>query len=164
MEEIIPYFSLFSVGFGLYVWWSRRSDENKRQRYVKKTINNNVRELIKITSTINSKSMDMHDSDEKAMMLELYFTRHVRRLELLRLNIENNLTQLPDEDNYTTGVAQIIEIESWLVEKFDDPAVLKNSRSHMWKKYGENNELENKTRNLIDIATKLKIRRPITIS
>ena len=164
MEDIVPFFSLASIGFGIYVWLSRRSDEKKRQLYVKKVIDNNVRELIKITSTINSKSMDMHDSDEKAMMLEVYFTRHVRRLEMLRLNIENNLTQLPDKDNYTTGVARIIEIESWLVEKFDDPTVPKNIRFHLWKECGENNELENKTQDLIDIAAKLQIRRPITIS
>lgn len=165
IEQIVPYLApTASLIFGGYVYYSRWSDKKKHQQYVKKVIDNNIRDLVKITRTIHSKSENVYNSDEAAMMLESYFTRHVRRLELLRLNIENNLPQLTDESSYTNSVVKMLEIESWLVDKFDDPTVSKNKRFYLWKECSENSELTNKTRDLVNIATKLNIEKPVSIT
>ena len=159
-EQILQIFPIIafmaSVGFGLYVFFSRRQDEKKHQRYIKKIIDNNIRELVDITSMIHARSENVHDSDAEAKLLELYFSRQVRRLELLRLNVENQLPQLADENNYTKNIKTIIEIQSWLIEKYNDPTITKENRFYLWKDRGSS-ELTDKTRNLVNIATKLNI-------
>ena len=161
MPPIISFAASF--GFGLYIFFNRRRDEKKHQTYIKKTINNNVLEFVKITSVIHTKSENVHDSDEQAMLLESYFSRHIRRLELLRLNIENKLPQLVDNSDYTNDVKHILDIQSWLVEKYDDPTIPKDKRFYLWKD-DYSGELTTKTRNLLNIAQKMNIEKPTTIT
>ena len=153
-----------SLLFGLYVFLSRICDERKHQRYIRQTIDNNIRELVTVTNTIHSRAEEVYDSDAKAKMLDVYFSRHVRRLELLRLNVENMLPQLANESGYTKQVKEVLEIQSWLIEKYDDPTVAKEMRFHLWKEDHHGGELTHKTQNLASIATKLNIISPATIT
>ena len=165
-EHILRWFPIFtfaaSLGFGLYVFLSRRDDEKKHQQYIRQTIDNNIRELVTITNTIHARSEEVYDSNAKAKLLESYFSRQVRRLELLRLNVENKLPQLANKYEYTKNVKQILEIQSWLIEKYDDPTVAKERRFYLWKEDHSGGELTDKTQNLVDIATKMNIIKPVT--
>lgn len=150
-----------SVGIGLAFGLTQWSTRRKHQQYIKKTINNNIRDLVRIIEILNNKTDNTYEDNQVMKNVYIYFSRKVDRLRLLRLNVENLLTQLTGNDEYKQEITAILNIESWMMETFDR-TMDDEKKYYLWKRNSE--KLMNKTRSIVTIATKLKIITPVVVS
>lgn len=160
MNTVFPIASLaISIGVGVSFWLSDQFKESKHQKNIKNIINSNVEQLCSICNRLyvdvdeiaGNTGQDM----EKAKQLSQYFNRNMVRLEMLRLNIENQLVLLKGDDNYTTQIKNILKDEDWIIEKCNRPDIPEHYKLSLWKE--NRDDLQKKTHDVIDIAKSLKI-------
>lgn len=139
------------------------SIKSSKQKELKKDIDHDVKELIDMINTIHARSTEIYDDKAEAITMDAFFTKQIRRLEILRNTIQIKTGFLYNNEDYKDDIEKILEVQLWLLEKYDDPTVPKDKRHYIWLKEAESSELQNKTKTVIDIATKLKINEPVTI-
>ncbi|MEX2192161.1 MAG: hypothetical protein WD717_02100 [Nitrosarchaeum sp.] len=152
---------IISVGLAISFWLSQVWGSRQHQKYIKQSISNNIKDLIEIVEKLYSKA-DSTYSDNQAKNAYEYFSRKINRMELLRINVDNLLTQLKKDDKYKQKIKSILEIESWLLDTYNNPTIDDTNKFYLWKT--NTGELMTQTQNIVNIATELKIKKPITIS
>lgn len=145
-----------SIVFGFLLWLFNFMRDRDHQKYLKKIIENNTRDLIQIINKISADVELINDNDENAKRLAQYFSRKIGRLELLRVNVENQLTQLKDKDEkYKKNIRKILESENIILETYDRIDIPDESRFHLWKK--DPKILQENVEKILNIASELKI-------
>lgn len=99
--------------------------------------------------------------EREAKVACAYFARHTRRLEALRLSVENLLPWVDRDYGYAGTVRRILEVESWLIDRYHDPTVPEGARFNLWTAGAS--VLREKTGAAVKAATSLNIVKPVTI-
>ena len=163
--EYTPYLSLVSIAFGAAMtvsfWYLRNSQEKKRERHVRSAIGNHVSNLVDILENVYNRAEKAEQGDREAKVACAYFAKYVHRLEALRLSVENLLPELDQDAKYVREVRKILEVESWLIDRYHDPTIPDGKRFHLWNSGVAG--LEQKTRNAVDAASSLGIVEHVTI-
>lgn len=163
--EYAPYLSLASAAFGAAMtasfWHLRGSQERKRERHVRSAIGNHVSDLVDILENVYNRAEKAEQGEREARVACAYFTKYVHRLEALRLSVENLLPELDQDTEYAREVRRILEVESWLIDRYHDPTIPDGKRFHLWSSGAA--DLEEKARDAVDAASSLGIVAPVTI-
>lgn len=121
---------------------------------MKKIIGNNILQLVRIFNRIHSDVEELNgnaESDEnKVSEIALYFEQKHTRIEMIRLNIENHLTNIAEDDSYHKNVSDILEDMDVILETCYNPKLPLKYQLSIWRKNQET--IESVTRNTIDVA------------
>ena len=79
----------------------------------------------------------------------------MRRPEAQRLSVEGYLPELNQDGKYVQEVRRILEVESWLIDRYHDPTIPDGRRFRLWNSGTAG--LEQKTRNAAGAASALGI-------
>ncbi len=163
IEEL--YSELFDKNFALFsfvisiclasLFFISGSYRNYRyEKNVKKIIGNNILQLVKIFNRIYSDVEELNgnmESDErKASEMALYFEQKHTRIEMIRLNIENHLTNIAKDVSYHKNVSEILEDTDIILEICYNPKLPLKYQLSIWQ--NRQNTIQSATRNTIDVA------------
>lgn len=163
--EIAPYLTVVSMAASIAMtvtfWALRNSQEKRRARHVRRAIGNHVADLVRILESLYSRAEGAERGEREAKVACAYFAKNTQRLEALRLSVENLLPELDQNDKYVGTVRRILDVESWLIDRYHDPTVPEGARFNLWMSGASS--LREKTRAAVKAATSLNIVKPITI-
>ena len=163
--ESMPYISAASLvvctAMTMSFWLLRNSQEKRRERRVKSVIGIHVSDLVDIVENIYNRAEKAEQGEREAKMACAYFARRTHRLEALRLSVENLLPELDQDAKYAGHVRKILEVESWLIDRYHDPTIPDEKRFHLWRSGGAG--LEQKAGDAVKAATSLGVIVPVTI-
>ncbi len=121
---------------------------------VKNIIGNNILYLIKIFNRIHSDATQLDGNPEtnqhRAEELSMYFEQKHTRIQMIRLNIENQLTHIAKNDSYHKNITKILEDIDMLLETCYNPKLPLKYQLSVWKDNQE--RILDTTRNTIDVA------------
>ena len=163
--EIAPYLAMASmaasIGVAATFWVLHTGQEKRRERLAKRAIGNHVADLVRTLESLYARAEGAERGEREAKAACAYFARHTRRLEALRLSVENLLPWVDRDDGYAGTVRRILEVESWLIDKYHDPTVPEGARFNLWTSGAS--VLREKTGAAVKAATSLNIVKPVTI-
>ena len=163
--EIAPYLTVASMAASVVMtvtfWVLRGSQEKRRERHVRRAISNHVADLVRILEGLYGRAEGAERGEREAKAACAYFARHAQRLEALRLSVENLLPELDQNDRYVGTVRRILDVETWLIDRYHDPTVPEGARFNLWTSGAHT--LGEKTRAAVEAATSLSIVKPVTI-
>ena len=163
--EIAPYLTIVSMVASVVMtvtfWVLRSSQEKRRERHVRRAIANHVADLVRILESLYSRAEGAERGEREAKVACAYFAKNTQRLEALRLSVENLLPELDQNDRYVGTVRRILNVESWLIDRYHDPTVPEGARFNLWT--SGTSALGEKTRVAVEAATSLNIVKPVTI-
>lgn len=154
-EQLFGFFSfVISVGLGIAFFASDRYKNYKYKQNVKNIIGNNILYLVKIFNRIHSDVEELDENYEtnqrKAEEMAMYFEQKHTRIQMIRLNIENQLTHIAKDDVYQKNISEILEDIDVLLEICYNPKLPLKYQLSIW---GDKQErILDTTKNTIDVA------------
>lgn len=150
---------VIGITVAISIWVTDWNKDRKYQANLKKIINSNVKQLTKICNKLYADVDEIEGTGsqdiENAQKLSHYFDRNITRLEMLRTNIENQLTMLKGDEHYVTSIKTILELQDGIIEKCNRPDIPDRYKLSLWQ--DNKADLQKKTRDVIGIAKDLKI-------
>jgi len=130
------------------------------QKTVKNIIKNNILQLTKIYDRIYvdvDEITGIGESDqERASEIAQYFERKHTRIEMIRINIENQLVHIAKKDTFHESVSEILNDLDIIMEKCYNPKLPLKYQLSVWQ--GNKDLIQATTKNTVNVAVeKLKI-------
>lgn len=151
---------VISIGLAISFFVSNLIKDWLYHKKVKNIIKNNILQLTKIYDRIYvdvDEITGIRESDQRRISeIVLYFARKHTRIEMIRINIENQLAHLTKKDAYHDSVDEILEDLDTIMEKCYNPKLPLKYQLAVWQ--NNNDLIKATTKNTVNVATKqLKI-------
>lgn len=126
----------------------------QHQRMVKKIIENNILQLTKIYNRLYADVGEINgisESDQQRVSeITLYFERKHTRIEMIRMNVENQLAHITKINSYYRSVNEILDDLDIIMEKCYNPKLPLKYQLSTWQ---DNRDIiQSTTRNTITVA------------